>query len=123
MKQTPEEIKAYLGKENVVEGKITFQGVFHLDGTFEGEICGGGTLILGDTAIVKGKLGINTLIVKGQVEGEICAAGRMEIHSTGKVYGSIATPVLVINEGGVLEGQCKMNGKIERPTEGGREDE
>jgi cytoskeletal protein CcmA (bactofilin family) len=110
IKQNPEEIKAFLGKNSIFEGTVTFQGLFQLDGTFEGEISGDGTLILGETAIVRG-LGINTMIVKGLVEGEVHAHGRVEIHSTGKVYGTLLTPTLTVNEGGILEGQCEMNGK------------
>ena len=33
-----DEISAFLGKKTVFEGKMTFQGVFRLDGQFEGEI-------------------------------------------------------------------------------------
>jgi cytoskeletal protein CcmA (bactofilin family) len=79
-----------------------------LDGKFEGEIFEGGTLIVGETAVVKGKVGLNTIVINGLVEGEIYAKGRVEIHSTGKVYGSLFTPVLAISEGGFFEGQCKM---------------
>jgi cytoskeletal protein CcmA (bactofilin family) len=108
MKQEAEEIKAFSGRDSVFEGKMTFQGLFQLDGTFQGEISGDGTLILGETAIVRGKLGTRTIIVKGFVEGEVHAHGRVEIHSTGKVYGTLVSPKLKINEGGILEGQCEM---------------
>ncbi len=117
MKQEAEEIKAFSGRDSVFEGKMTFQGLFQLDGTFQGEISGDGTLILGETAIVRGKLGTKTIIVKGFVEGEVHAHGRVEIHSTGKVYGTLVSPKLKINEGGILEGQCEMEGqsrKIEK---------
>ena len=108
MKQDPDEIKAFCGRGSAFEGKMTFQGVFQLDGTFQGEISGDGTLILGETAIVRGRLGTNTIIVKGFVEGEVHAHGRVEIHSTGKVYGTLLAPKLKVNEGGILEGQCEM---------------
>ena len=53
-----EEISAYLGKETLFDGKMTFEGVFRLDGKFEGEIFESGTLIVGETAIIKGKIEI-----------------------------------------------------------------
>jgi cytoskeletal protein CcmA (bactofilin family) len=106
----PEEISAYLGKETFFEGKMTFEGVFRLDGRFEGEIFDSGTLIVGETASVKGKIGLNTIVVNGVVEGEVYAKTRVEIHSMGKVHGSLSTPTLVINEGGIFEGHCKMEG-------------
>jgi cytoskeletal protein CcmA (bactofilin family) len=105
-----EEISAYLGKETLFEGKMTFVGVFRLDGKFEGEIFDSGTLIVGETAVVKGKIGLNTMIINGMVEGEVYAKTRVEIHSTGKIYGNLSTPILTINEGGIFEGHCKMEG-------------
>ena len=110
----PEEISAYLGKQTLFEGKMTFEGVFRLDGKFEGEIFESGTLIVGETASVKGKVGLHTIVINGIVEGEIYAKVRVEIHSTGKVYGNLYAPILTINEGGIFEGHCKMEGGINR---------
>jgi cytoskeletal protein CcmA (bactofilin family) len=110
----PEEISAFLGKETVFEGKMTFEGVFRLDGKFEGEIFQSGTLIVGETALVKGKIEVNILVINGLVEGEVNAKGRVEIHSTGKLYGSLSTPIITIAEGGIFEGNCKMEGKPQK---------
>ncbi len=109
-----EEISAYLGKQTFFEGKMTFEGVFRLDGKFEGEIFESGTLIVGETATIKGKVGLDTIIINGLVEGDVHARTRVEIHSTGKVYGTVFTPILTINEGGILEGHCKMEGGPDR---------
>ncbi len=111
-----EVISAFLGKETVFEGKMTFEGVFRLEGKFEGEIFNSGTLILGETAVVKGKVEVNTIIINGSVEGEIFVKDRVEIHPTGKVFGTIFTPILIVNEGGILEGHCKMEG-VQRKEE------
>jgi cytoskeletal protein CcmA (bactofilin family) len=98
----------FLGKETVIEGKMTFEGEFRLDGKFEGEIFGAGTLTVGERAVVKGKIRVNMIVINGFVEGEVSAKGRVEIHSTGKLYGTLVTPTLSVIEGGVLEGHCKM---------------
>ena len=109
-----EEISAYLGKQTIFEGKMTFEGVFRLDGKFEGEIFESGTLIVGETAIVKGKIGLNTIIINGLVEGDVYAKARVEIHSTGKVYGTLFTPILTVNEGGIFEGRCRMEDVLDK---------
>lgn len=114
---THEEISAFLGKETVFEGKMTFEGVFRLEGRFEGEVFESGTLIVGETALVKGKIGVNTIIINGLVEGEVFAKARVEIHSTGKFYGTLTTPILIISEGGILEGHCKMSEALRREEE------
>ena len=109
-----EENIAFLGKDTVFEGKISFKGVLRLDGKFDGKILESGTLIVGETAIVKGQFDVNTIFIHGLVEGEIYARERVEIHSTGKVYGNLLAPILTINEGGLFEGHCKMEGGIDR---------
>jgi cytoskeletal protein CcmA (bactofilin family) len=112
-----EEISGYFGKEVVFEGKMSFEGVFRLEGRFEGEIFESGTLIIGETAVVKGKIEAHTIIINGHVEGEIHAKDRVEIHPTGKFYGNLLTPVFTINEGGFFDGQCKMEGRVDKEND------
>ena len=109
-----EEISGYFGKEVIFEGKMTFEGIFRLDGKFEGEIFESGILIVGETAVVKGKIESETIIINGHVEGEVCAKARVEIHPTGKLYGNLLTPILTVDEGGFLDGNCKMEGRVDK---------
>jgi cytoskeletal protein CcmA (bactofilin family) len=115
-----EEVSAFLGKETAFEGKMTFEGVFRLDGKFHGEIFESGTLIVGESAVVKGKVEANMIVINGLMEGEIHAKERVEINSTGKLYGNLFTPIIIINEGGILEGHCQME---QPPDKGDKEDD
>jgi len=108
MKESSEKIDVFLDRDSVFEGKMTFEGVFRLDGKVVGEIFNSGTLILGEMAVIQGKLGVDALILNGTVEGEVNAKERVEIHSKGKIYGTIMAPILVIQDGGIFEGNCKM---------------
>jgi cytoskeletal protein CcmA (bactofilin family) len=110
----PEVISAFLGKETLFEGKMTFQGVFRLDGRFKGEIFESGTLVVGESAVVIGKIAVSTMIINGRVEGEVTAKDRVEIHPTGIFSGTLIAPVLTINEGGILNGYCNMGGDVSR---------
>ena len=118
---TTDEISAFLGKETVFEGKMTFQGVFRLDGKFQGEIFESGTLIVGETALIKGKVGAQTIVIFGLVEGDVYATSRVEIHATGKLYGRLFTPVLTVNEGAIFDGHCTMEGPPDREDKEGDE--
>jgi cytoskeletal protein CcmA (bactofilin family) len=111
MKENLEEIKVFWNKGCVLNGKISSEGVFRLDGKMEGEISHSGTLIIGETATIKGNVEANVLILNGQLEGEVNAKERMEIHSRGKLYGTVHTPIFVIQDGGTFEGNCKMGVK------------
>jgi len=116
MKENLEEINVFLGKNCLFKGNMTFEGVFRLDGKVEGEIFRSGTLIISETAVIKGKVEVDALILNGMVEGEVIARERVEIHSRGRLHGSVSTPALVIQDGGILEGNCKMASKPENES-------
>jgi len=111
MKQNLDEINVFLGKDSEFNGKIISEGIFRLDGKIEGEILHRGTLILGETAVIKGKLEVHAMTLNGMVEGEVTAKERVEILDKGRLYGTISTPIMVIQDGGVFEGNCNMGAK------------
>ena len=117
MKQNLDEINVFWGKDSVFNGKMTSEGIFRLDGKVKGEIFHRGTLIIGEAAVIKGKLEVDILILNGSVEGEVNAKERMEIHSRGKLHGTIFTPILVIQDGGVFDGNCKMGAKSDTESD------
>jgi cytoskeletal protein CcmA (bactofilin family) len=102
------ELEAFLGKNTSFEGKMGFEGMARLDGKFDGEIFSGDILIIGETAVINAEINVHTLVVDGKVSGNISATSKIEIHSSGTLYGIIATPTLVIEEGGLFDGTCKM---------------
>ena len=108
MKQDLEEVNVFWGKDSLLKGKVNSEGIFRLDGKVEGEIYHTGTLIIGETAVIKGKVEATTLILNGSLEGDVTAKERMEIHARGKLFGTVFTPVFVIQDGGIFEGNCKM---------------
>ena len=117
MKQNLDEINVFCGKDSVFNGKIISEGIFRLDGKIEGEILHRGTLILGETAVIKGKLEVHAMTLNGMVEGEVTAKERVEILDKGRLYGTISTPIIVIQDGGVFEGNCDMGAKSNNRSE------
>ena len=106
------EINAFLGKGTDFNGKLAFEGTVRLDGKFSGEIFSPGILIIGESAVIKADIHVNTMILSGELTGNIDAKSRVEIHAPGKVYGNIASPVLVIDEGVMFEGSCTSRWEI-----------
>ncbi len=114
----PGEIHALLGRGTAYTGKLTFEGRVRIDGTFDGEIFSAGTLIIGDSADVKGSIDVGTLIVLGgHVQGQVHARELVELHAPGRVTGDIVTPQLFIDRGVVFEGQCTMGDEAGSPPE------
>lgn len=103
------EVEAFLGNNTSFEGKITFEGMARLDGRFNGEVSSGDFLFIGEHADIDAEIKVGTLVVDGKVSGNVSAASKVAIHTTGKLYGNIDTPALVIEEGGLFDGSCKMD--------------
>ena len=108
MKKPKDEINAFLGKDTEFEGKFTFTGAVRVDGNLSGEIISSGTLIVGESAVIKSQVHVADMIISGEVRGDIFADNKIEINVPGKLFGNIQTPKLVIEEGVIFEGKCKM---------------
>lgn len=91
-----------------MEGCLKFAGTLIINGKLRGEILSSGTLLVGETAEVEGDVRVNTAIVSGQVTGNLIARERIELRSGARITGDIVTPALVLDEGVVFEGNCKM---------------
>jgi cytoskeletal protein CcmA (bactofilin family) len=115
MKQQ-DRINAFLGADTEFEGKLSFKGSVRIDGRLKGEILTDGTLIVGETASLESNIQVSHIIISGEVRGNITASDRIEIHAPARVFGNIETPVLVIAEGVVFEGNCSMQ-KTKESTE------
>ncbi len=110
-KETPIEksdIKAFLGPGSQFEGKLVFDEIVRLDGTFKGEISSRDTLIVGQSADLQAEINVGTLILSGKFKGNVKAATKVELRAPAQVEGSIESPVLVVEEGVVLNATLTM---------------
>lgn len=103
-----DEISAFLGRGTEFEGKLTFEGTVQIDGKFSGEISTQGTLVIGESAKIQAEINAKAIIIGGEVKGNLATTSRLEIHAPGKLLGNIKTPVLVVDEGVIFEGNCQM---------------
>ncbi|MDO9528777.1 MAG: polymer-forming cytoskeletal protein [Syntrophales bacterium] len=113
-KNNEKEVKAFLGKGTEFDGKLMFDGSVRIDGDFKGEILGGGTLIVGESANIEANIAVDNLLVGGQVRGSIKTKKKVEIFSTGKLMGNVKTEIFVVQEGAIFEGDCQMGSKPEK---------
>jgi cytoskeletal protein CcmA (bactofilin family) len=108
MKRPKDEINAFLGKDTEFEGKFSFTGAVRIDGKLSGEILSSGILIVGESAVIKSQIHVADMIISGEVHGDIFAENKIEIKVPGKLFGNIQTPRLIIEEGVIFEGNCRM---------------
>jgi len=108
------EMNAFMGAETFFEGKLTFTGAVRLDGRFKGVIRSDDTLIVGETGRIEGELHVGITIIQGEVVGNVYGKERVELHHPGRMIGNITAPVVIMDEGAILEGNCKMKKKEEK---------
>ena len=111
MKKVKEQINGFLSKDTEFEGKLSFSGEVRIDGRYSGEIMAEGILVIGESAYLEADVRASRLVISGEVHGNITADKKIEINSQGKVLGNISAPIITIEEGGIFEGACKMQGK------------
>ena len=102
-------VTGFLGSQTEFTGKLSFSGVVHLDGNFRGEIISRGTLVVGSESVVHAQIHSTVLKVSGEVHGDLTATDKIELYPPAKVYGNIRTPSLVVEEGVIFEGTCRMS--------------
>ena len=111
-----DKISTFIGEGTELEGKLKVTGVLRLDGHYKGEISGAGTLIVGKGAKIESDINVSYLLTRGEIQGNVIADEKIEIQPGGKVIGSIQTPILIVHEGGVIDGNCQMQ-KTEKKDE------
>jgi len=117
-KKEVEEIKAFLGQGAEFEGKLIFNGSVRIDGKFQGEIFGQGSLVVGNGALVQANIAVKSVYISGNVQGNIEVNEKINIHSTGRFSGDVRTPVFIMEEGAFFDGRSHMGDKTEDKNEG-----
>jgi len=107
-----------LGAEASFDGKLVFQGSVRIDGKFTGEITTDDVLLVTETAEVIASVNVGTLVLNGTLRGNVRAKRIVELQAPARIYGDIETPSLVIHQGVMFEGNCRM----ENPTSGNKPD-
>jgi cytoskeletal protein CcmA (bactofilin family) len=101
-------LTAFLDEGSEIEGKYTFSGTVLLNGKFQGEIASPDTLIIGERGVVNATVRAGTLVVNGELVGDVHASERVELTGKARVFGDLESPVVVLEEGVMFEGHCRM---------------
>jgi cytoskeletal protein CcmA (bactofilin family) len=102
-------LSGFVGSGTSVTGEATFKSMLRIDGHFSGRVTSSsGVLLVGAGGQVDANVEVAVATIHGVVNGDIIAGQRIELGRAGKLNGNIQTPSLVIEQGGVFEGSCKM---------------
>ncbi len=101
-------LTAFIDEGSEIEGRYTFSGTLMLNGRFKGEISTTDTLIIGEKGVMSGDIRAGQVLVSGEIVGNVFAAERVELKRTARVFGDVEAPVIVVEEGVLFEGHCRM---------------
>lgn len=102
-------LSGFVGGGTEVTGEANFKAMMRIDGHLSGRVSSSsGTLIVGANGKVDANIEVAVAVIHGTINGDIIATQRLELGRAAKVNGNIQTPSLVIEQGAVFEGSCKM---------------
>jgi cytoskeletal protein CcmA (bactofilin family) len=102
-------LTGFVGNGTTLTGEANFKGMLRVDGGLSGRVSSqDGTLIVSTNGRVDANVEVAVAQIFGTVNGDITATKRIEMGRVAKVTGNIQTPALVIENGAVFEGSCRM---------------
>lgn len=104
-----EKTGSIVGSDATWEGTIETSSSLRIDGRMKGSVKAGGDIVIGENAQVEGDLQGNSILIAGFVQGEIKAVEKLELTSKGKLYGNFQAEKLLVEEGAILRGECRMD--------------
>ena len=107
-KLDPSKTDTIIGNKTVFEGVLSAAGGIRIEGVVRGRVDVQGLLVVGHGGRIEADIVAENAIVGGEIIGNITARNRLELTSKGKVHGDIATTHLVMQEGVIFQGTCRM---------------
>jgi cytoskeletal protein CcmA (bactofilin family) len=102
-------LTGFVGNGTTLTGEANFKGMLRVDGGLSGRVSSAdGTLIVSTNGRVDANVEVAVAQIFGTVNGDITASKRIEMGRVAKVTGNIQTPALVIEQGALFEGSCRM---------------
>lgn len=97
-----------IGDGSEIEGNVNSSSSAKIEGKLNGTVNVSETLIIGENGIVTGDVHTKHLIIYGKVEGKV-KANLLELKNKGKLKGDIIVEMVIIEKGGIFNGNCQMN--------------
>ncbi len=107
-KETGNGLQSLLGPGVECDGSARVEGTLRLDGSFEGRLEVGESLVIGHTGRFVGKAIGRTVVIAGSFEGEVMGTEQVELQKGARLHGDVLTRSLVIEPGVFFEGSCRM---------------
>lgn len=113
--QKSEAMMNILGNGTKFKGNLKVSGNLRIDGEFDGEMTVSETLIIGKTGKLKGTIKAKNSIIGGSIIGNLTTNEKVELQAGASFEGDLVCKKLIVEEGVLFDGNCKMSDKKTEP--------
>lgn len=106
--------ESVIGPDDFFDGNYRSERGVRIQGSVRGSIESRQYIYVEASAQVDASLSAEDITIAGTYNGKIECRHRLEIASTGRIKGTVTTALLVVQEGGMLDGDLHMNGDSSR---------
>jgi cytoskeletal protein CcmA (bactofilin family) len=107
-KRMSEPALSIIAAGTTIVGDIVSEGDIRVEGFILGRLVCKSKLVVGTGGRVKGTVDTLNATVAGEVTGNVIVREVLQVQETGKLIGDITTQKLVVQQGAVFSGNCKM---------------
>ncbi len=107
-----------IGKGLVFEGRIRSDADIWVEGCVIGDVECRGVVVVAEQGAVTADISSRDVVVAGSVTGNVDTTNTLTITETGKMIGDISIEKMIIMQGGILRGNCKMKGESRESADG-----
>jgi cytoskeletal protein CcmA (bactofilin family) len=103
--------ESVIGPDDFFDGRYRSERGVRIQGNARGSIESRQYIFVEGGAQVEADLSAEDITISGDFRGKITCRRRLEVTSTGKIDGQVQTMLLVVQEGGALDGELHMRGE------------
>ena len=97
-----------IGPDDFFDGRYRSERGVRIQGNVRGSIESRQYIFVEGGAQVEADLSAEDITISGDFKGKISCRRRLEVTGTGKIQGQVQTALLVVQEGGALDGELHM---------------
>ncbi len=101
-------VDTLIGEGTSLRGSYNSKNSIRIDGEIYGNVTSEDGIIVGLKGMIRGNVIAKSVVIGGKVKGNVTAYQRLELQGGAQLEGDIATPVFVVEEGAMFEGNVQM---------------
>jgi cytoskeletal protein CcmA (bactofilin family) len=103
-------LNCVIAKGTSIEGDFNTTENVRIDGTIKGNLQCDKKLVLGQSALIEGKLQANEAVIMGNIQGDVVVKGLLRLEGTAVIKGDITAQKIIVEEGARYDGISKIGG-------------